>query len=312
MLLIIEILVYVGIAAMTVFYLRAMNKAQLTKIPDFIFSGLILALIIIQIFNPLLSQQILYSDPPMALICIGAILVLALIYLTTRIAISSTDTQKYARKATLSAIFIVFGVIFFFILIDLPETKMDLYRMPFALALCISMTYYPPALDRLKASRNSSEQRSEEHKDAVLDTTTEIGIAEYKETEDQRETTVDIVSETTIEQHRTTVINLATESWRFAKGFERGLTQLSPARAKRRTSQLQWFLKKTEESLEDVGLRIVNVEGYPYDPGMAATPLNIEDFDPDDPLVIDKMLEPIIMEGTLLAKTGTVTLRRMK
>ena len=47
-------------------------------------------------------------------------------------------------------------------------------------------------------------------------------------------------------------------------------------------------------------------------PGMAATPLNIEDFGPEDQLVVDKMLEPIIMEGTTLAKTGTVTLRRIE
>ena len=166
----------------------------------------------------------------------------------------------------------------------------------------------PPALDRLKVSRSSLEQHpeTETHEDAVLETETST------DPEVHQETIIDTTTETTIEQHREAVINLATESWRFAKGFERGLTQLSPARAKRRTSQLQWFLKKTEESLEDVGLRIVNVEGYPYDPGMAATPLNIEDFEPDDRLLVDKMLEPIIMEGTVLAKTGTVTLRRIE
>ena len=296
MLLIIEIFVYVCIAAMTVFYLKTTNKAQLTKISDFIASGLILSLIIIQIFNPILSQQTLYSDPPMALICIGAILVLALIYLITRIAISSTDTQEYARKATLSAMFIMFGVIFCVILVDLPETKMDLYRMPFALALCLGMTYYPPALDRLKASRNSPEQRPEEHEEVVLDPSP----------------TTDIETETSLEKHKDVVISLTIESWRFAKVFERGITQLNAARAKRHTSQLQLFLKKTEESLEDVGLRIVNVEGQPYDPGMAATPLNIEDFEPEDHLIVDQMLEPIIMDGGSLAQTGTVTLRRVE
>ena len=90
------------------------------------------------------------------------------------------------------------------------------------------------------------------------------------------------------------------------------LTRLNGNQTKRYTNQLQQFVKKAEESLEEVGLRIVNVEGYPYDPGMAATPLNIEDFEPEDHLVVDQMLEPIIMEGTVLAKTGTVTLRRVE
>ena len=86
---------------MTVFYVNVMNKAQLTKISDFIFPGLILSLIITQIFNPI-SSQTRDSNLPMALICIGAILALALIYVVTRIATSSTDTQEYARISTLS------------------------------------------------------------------------------------------------------------------------------------------------------------------------------------------------------------------
>lgn len=300
---IIEAFVYVCIASIMVFYVNVMNKAQLTKISDFIFPGLILSLIIIQIFNPI-SSQTRDSNLPMALICIGAILTLVLIYVITRIATSSTDTQEYARMSTLLAMFIVFGAIFCLILIDLPETKIDLYRMPFALALCIGMAYYPPALDRLKASRNSSEQSPAEHEEPIIDTATATGPEARKET-------VDIATETSIEKHKDAVISLAIESWRFAKVFERGITQLNAARAKRHTSQLQLFLKKTEESLEDVGLRIVNVEGSPYDPGMAATPLNIEDFAPEDHLVVDQMLEPIIMEGAVLAKTGTVTLRRV-
>ena len=67
----------------------------------------------------------------------------------------------------------------------------------------------------------------------------------------------------------------------------------------------------SEESLTQAELRIVNVEGHPFDPGIAATPLNIDDFDAKDPLVIDQMLEPIIMGKDGLVKTGTVTLRKV-
>ena len=302
---IIEVLVYVCIASMMVFYVNVMNKAQLTKISDFISPGLILFLIITQILNPI-SSQTRDSNLPMALICIGAILALALIYVVTRIATSSTDTQEYARISTLSGMFIVFGAIFCLILIDLPETKMDLYRMPFALALCVGMVYYPPALDRLKASRNSSEQRPEEHEEAILDTATATGIEEHKET------VLDIATETSIEKHKDAVINLAIESWRLAKVFERTITQLNVDKPRRYISQIEWFVKKAEESLEDVGLRIVNVEGHSYDPGMAATPVNIEDFDIDDSLKVNLMVEPIIMEGSVLMRRGKVFLRRIE
>lgn len=59
-------------------------------------------------------------------------------------------------------------------------------------------------------------------------------------------------------------------------------------------------------------MRIVNVEGHPFDPGMAATPLNIEKFDAKDALMVDQMLEPIIMGKEGLVKAGTVTLRKVE
>ena len=177
--------------------------------------------------------------------------------------------------------------------------------MPFALALCIGMAYYPLAFDRLKASRNSSEQRPEEHEEVILDPATATD-------EEHKETVLDIATETNIEKHKDTVINLVTESWRFTTVYQRMLTNLDVSEHKKYTSQLRWHVKKLEESLEEGGLRIVNVEGHPYDPGMAATPVNIEDFDADEPLVVNRMLEPIIMEGTVLVKTGKVTVRRIE
>lgn len=299
---IIEIFVYVCITSMMVYCLHVTNKARLTKISDFILSGLILSLIITQIFNPI-SSQIGNADLPMALICIGAILALTLIYVITRIAGVSTDTQEYARIATLSGMFVVFGAILCVILIDLPETQTDLYRMPFALALCVGMAYYPPVLDQLKASRNGTEHRPAEHKEVVLDPATATD-------EEHKDIVLDTTTETSTDAHKDAVINLATESWRLAKVFELAITQLNVDKPRRYTSRIEWFIKKAEESLESTGLRLVNLEGQPYDPGMAAAPVNIEEFDIDDPLEVNLMVEPIIMDGTTLIKRGKVSLRR--
>lgn len=108
------------------------------------------------------------------------------------------------------------------------------------------------------------------------------------------------------------VISMATESWRFGRVFERLLTKLDAGEQTRFQSQFRWFLKKVDEALEQADLRLVNVEGYPFDPGMAATPLNIEDFQSSDVLVVDQMLEPIIMGKDGLVKIGTVTLRKVQ
>jgi hypothetical protein len=90
------------------------------------------------------------------------------------------------------------------------------------------------------------------------------------------------------------------------------LMKLDAGEQSRYKSQFRWFIKKIEESLAEAGLRLVNVEGQPFDPGMAATPLNIEEFEVNDTLIVDQMLEPIIMGQEGLVKTGTVILRKVE
>jgi len=114
-----------------------------------------------------------------------------------------------------------------------------------------------------------------------------------------------------IEMLTQVVIGMAVESWRFGRTYDRLLTKLDAGEQNRYKSQFRWFIKKVEEALEQADMRIVNVEGHPFDPGMAATPLNIEEFDANDALIVDQMIEPIIMGKEGLIKTGTVTLRKV-
>jgi len=104
---------------------------------------------------------------------------------------------------------------------------------------------------------------------------------------------------------------MTVESWRFARVFARVVEKLDAGEASRYVNQLRYFRKKVEENLDAAGLKIVNVEGQPFDPGMAATALNIGDFGPDDALLVDQMVEPIIMGAEGLKKQGTVMLRRV-
>jgi len=105
---------------------------------------------------------------------------------------------------------------------------------------------------------------------------------------------------------------VAIESWRFSRLFSKVLQKLDAGESGRYISQLRYYLKSVESSLETAGLKLVNLEGQVYDPGMAATALNLGDFSPDDQLVVDQMLEPIIMGSEGLLKTGTVMLRRVE
>ena len=107
------------------------------------------------------------------------------------------------------------------------------------------------------------------------------------------------------------LINIAVESWRFSRLFSRVLNKLDAGEAGRYVNQLRYFQKKVEESLDAGGLKLVNVEGQPFDPGMAASALNIGDFGPDDQLLVDQMVEPIIMGPEGLRKQGTMMLRKV-
>jgi hypothetical protein len=113
------------------------------------------------------------------------------------------------------------------------------------------------------------------------------------------------------EQLERSLIDMAVESWRFARLFGRLVSKLDAGEGSRYVNQLRYFQKKLEDSLEASGMKIVNVEGQPFDPGMAASAINIGDFGPDDVLLIDQMVEPIIMGAEGLRKQGTVMLRKV-
>jgi len=108
------------------------------------------------------------------------------------------------------------------------------------------------------------------------------------------------------------VIDLAIESWRFQKLFARALAKLDAGESLRFANQHRYFIKRIEECLADAGLRFVNIEGQVYDPGAAVTALNVGDFNKEDELVVDQMIEPVIMSKSGVIRTGTVILRKAK
>jgi hypothetical protein len=107
------------------------------------------------------------------------------------------------------------------------------------------------------------------------------------------------------------LIDIAVESWRLSRLFTRLIAKLDAGESNRYINQLRYFQNKLTESLDAAGLRLVNVEGHIFDPGMAASALNLGDFGPHDTLEVEQMLEPIIMGADGLKKQGTVMLRKV-
>lgn len=115
-----------------------------------------------------------------------------------------------------------------------------------------------------------------------------------------------------VETHEQALINMAVEGWRFSRVFLRVISKLDAGEGSRYVNQLRYFQKGLEENLELAGLRIVNVEGHVFDPGVAATALNVADFDPNDLLIVAQMIEPIIMGEDGLRRQGTVMLSKVE
>ena len=117
---------------------------------------------------------------------------------------------------------------------------------------------------------------------------------------------------TSQEQTELSLIEIAVEAWRFSRLFEKVVGKLDAGESGRYFNQIRYFQKKVEEGLSASGLKLVNVEGQAYDAGMAATALNLGDFGPDDLLLVEQMLEPIIMGQKGLRKQGTVILKKVE
>jgi hypothetical protein len=119
------------------------------------------------------------------------------------------------------------------------------------------------------------------------------------------------ITDNSFSQIEKSLIDIAVESWRLSRLFTRLITKLDAGESNRYVNQLRYFQNRLEESLDAAGLRLVNIEGHIFDPGMAASALNIGDFAPHDTLQVEQMLEPIIMGSNGLKKQGTVMLRKV-
>ena len=108
------------------------------------------------------------------------------------------------------------------------------------------------------------------------------------------------------------LISIASELFRFQKVFEKAISKLDIDERNKYVSQYAWFSKKVYKALDEANLKLLNIEGQFYDPGMAVTPLNIDDFEADDQLYVLQTIEPIIMQDDKVFKTGTVILGRIE
>tara|TARA_B100000700_G_C14989036_1_gene830302 strand:+ start:267 stop:608 length:342 start_codon:yes stop_codon:yes gene_type:complete len=111
---------------------------------------------------------------------------------------------------------------------------------------------------------------------------------------------------------RESLVSLAIESWRLSRTFKALLDKSDTEQQRKYSGKLSWFNKRLQETLQDADLEMVDLENHKFDTGMAARAINLDEFEGNEELVVDKMLEPIIMASGEVLKRGTITLRRLE
>jgi len=114
-------------------------------------------------------------------------------------------------------------------------------------------------------------------------------------------------------QLRQSILDIAVEEYRMREALLSILYSTYPTDISRFENRYRYFSKEVEKALNNSGFRIIGAEdfvGKSFDIGMAVKPLNMKSFNANDELVIEQMIEPVIMDGEIVARVGLVRVRR--
>jgi hypothetical protein len=104
---------------------------------------------------------------------------------------------------------------------------------------------------------------------------------------------------------------LVVDSWRFAKDYWKIVLKLDANEQPRFANKLNYYLQRLQFSLEQVGMKIVDLENQQFEVGMAADVLNGDEFSKDDVLVVDQVLEPVIIGSNgIVMRAGKIMVRK--
>jgi hypothetical protein len=103
---------------------------------------------------------------------------------------------------------------------------------------------------------------------------------------------------------------LASEWFKAARRLVKVTQDSAPSRIERERAQLIYFQGRIETALADNGLRLVTHDGTVFSAELPAEPVNPEDFDTDEGLIVHETLEPTVIHDGRVIMRGRVILAR--
>jgi hypothetical protein len=101
---------------------------------------------------------------------------------------------------------------------------------------------------------------------------------------------------------------VASEWFKTSRRLSRLVRDAAPGRIERERAQLAYSHNVVETLLAGSGLRMVTHDGTPYSPQLPAEPVNPEDFDTDEGLVVTETLEPTVLRAGCVVLRGRIIL----
>jgi hypothetical protein len=103
---------------------------------------------------------------------------------------------------------------------------------------------------------------------------------------------------------------IASEWFRCSRRALRLAAEAAPARLERERAQHAYATQRVQDALTTHGLRLHDFSGSAYSPSLPVEPLNPEDFDTEEGLVVTETVEPtVLLDGKVLLR-GKVVLGR--
>ena len=103
---------------------------------------------------------------------------------------------------------------------------------------------------------------------------------------------------------------LAAEWFKTARRLSRLTRDVAPTRLERERAQMAYSQQRVEDVLAKSGIRLITHDGALFTPAIPAEPVNSEDFDTEEGLVVLETIEPTVICGGKILARGLVVLAK--
>lgn len=103
-----------------------------------------------------------------------------------------------------------------------------------------------------------------------------------------------------------TAVQLCVEFWKLAKAAAKTVELLDETQGRKLSSQIKFSERQLATLAAGLEIKIVDFDGEDFHPGLAASADNEDDFEAETDLVVTKTLEPAIVSGMSVLKSGRV------